>query len=220
MGGLSVPQVLDAYLAQPFSPFQADDMAAQKTVHTLMERHELVFVQGESAPRLIEPTAADAPASDTIELRIRVMTGLGHPRNGVMFYRLEHGGRSIVYATDTEGFAGGDQRLVRFARGADLLIHDAMYLATKYVGAPVPPQGWGHSTPEMALDVAAQAGVGRLCLFHHDPANDDEALSALEAHCAAAPPRDVRRARRTRRRDLRVTRHASCQRPPAASPRG
>ncbi len=180
MGGLSLPQVLDAYLAQPFSPFQPDDMEARKSLHTLSERHELVFLTGETTPRLVETTALDRPPPEAVDVRIRVLTGLGHPRNGVMFYRIEHEGRSLVYATDTEGFAGGDQRLVRFAQGADLLIHDAMYQASKYVGAPVPPQGWGHSTPEMALDVAQQAGVRRLCLFHHDPANDDEALSALE----------------------------------------
>lgn len=180
MAGLSVPQVLDAYLAQPFSPFQTDDLAARKAFHTLSERHELVFLTGETTPRLVETTASDGPAPATVDVRIRVLTGLGHPRNGVMFYRIEHAGRSLVYATDTEGFAGGDQRLIRFARGADLLIHDAMYQSSKYVGSPVPPQGWGHSTPEMATDVAQQAGVRRLCLFHHDPANDDEALSALE----------------------------------------
>jgi ribonuclease BN (tRNA processing enzyme) len=181
MGGLGLGQVLDAYLAQPFSPFQPDDMAARKSLHTLSERYELVFLRGESAPRLVETSDPDRPSADAVEVRVRVLTGLGHPRNGVMFYRIEHDGRSLVYATDTEGFAGGDQRLVRFAQGADLLVHDAMYLHTKYVGAPVPPQGWGHSTPEMALDVALQAGVQRLCLFHHDPANDDEALVALEA---------------------------------------
>jgi ribonuclease BN (tRNA processing enzyme) len=188
MGGLSLPQVLDAYLAQPFSPFQPDDMAANKTLLTLSERHELWFLRGQAAPVLVDTTEPPRADAAELEVRVRTLTGLGHPRNGVMFYRIEHDGRSVVYATDTEGFGGGDQRLVRFAQGADLLIHDAMYTEAKYTGAPVPPQGWGHSTPEMALEIARQANVKQLCLFHHDPVNDDAAVEKIEAAAQAVWP--------------------------------
>lgn len=188
MAGLSLGQVLDAYLAQPFSPFQPDDMGAHRTLLTLAERNELWFLRGHAAPVLVDLTDPVHPNPEDIEVRIRTLTGLGHPRNGVMFYRIEHAGRSVVYATDTEGFSGADQRLVRFAHGADLLIHDAMYTHSKYVGAPVPPQGWGHSTPEMAAEVAEQAAAKRLCLFHHDPANDDTAIEQIEAAVQARFP--------------------------------
>lgn len=189
MAGRSLAEILEAYLAQPFSPFQPDDMGAHRTLLTLSDRNELWFMPGAAGPVLVDTTdPTSRPGTEPPEVRIRLLTGLGHPRNGVMFYRIEAAGRAVVYATDTEGFAGGDQRLVRFAQGADLLIHDAMYAPAKYTGAPVPPQGWGHSTPDMAVDVARQAGVGRLCLFHHDPVNDDAAVARLEADAQAALP--------------------------------
>jgi ribonuclease BN (tRNA processing enzyme) len=41
-------------------------------------------------------------------------------------------------------------------------------------------QGYGHSSYKMACDVAAQAKVKKLLLFHHDPNNNDEALENIE----------------------------------------
>lgn len=188
MAGQGVEEVLQAYLAQPFSPVQLDDMTARKTLLTVGERHELVFTRGVFEPQLVDVCDQERPDPASVEVRVKILHGLGHPRNGVIFYRIEAGGHSLVYATDTEGFHGGDQRLVRFAQGADLLIHDAMYTGEKYTGSFVPPQGWGHSTPEMALQIAEQAGVPRLCLFHHDPMNDDAAISRLEAAAQARLP--------------------------------
>jgi ribonuclease BN (tRNA processing enzyme) len=69
---------------------------------------------------------------------------------------------------------------VAFARGADLLIHDAQYLPVEYTGLPVPTQGFGHSTHEMAASVAKAAKVRRLALFHHDPSHTDEDIREIE----------------------------------------
>jgi len=93
-------------------------------------------------------------------------------------------GQSIVYATDTEGYVGTDRRLVDFARGADLLIHDAQYKEDHYHGqmAGFPAtQGYGHSTVTMACKVAGAAEVEKLVLFHHDPVYDDLTVAGLEA---------------------------------------
>jgi ribonuclease BN (tRNA processing enzyme) len=103
-------------------------------------------------------------------------------------YRLTADGVTTVYALDHEPFAtslaagngpltGGDRRHVEFLAGADLLIHDAQYLAEEY-GLKA---GWGHSTVEYALRVARAAGVRRLALAHHDPERSDDALDALVA---------------------------------------
>ena len=74
---------------------------------------------------------------------------------------------------------GGDQKLINFARGADVLIHDAQYQHEDYIRLPVPKQGWGHSTPEMAIAVAQAANARRLALYHHDPNHDDDMLDAI-----------------------------------------
>lgn len=109
---------------------------------------------------------------------------LRHP--GTTFgYRLTPGGggRSIAYVTDNELGEGGDypvpadwrRRMVAFLRDTDTLIHDAMY-AQQIIQAR---RGWGHSTPQEAVELAAEAGCRRLLLFHHEPEHDDAALDRL-----------------------------------------
>lgn len=106
---------------------------------------------------------------------------LDHP-GGVLAYRIEAGGRSLVYATDNEHGERLDPRLLDLAAGADLLIHDAQYTDAEYRGAAGPPRtGWGHSTWNQAVACADKAGCGRLALFHHDPGRDDLALAAIES---------------------------------------
>jgi CheY-like chemotaxis protein len=70
-----------------------------------------------------------------------------------------------------------DSRHAEFLRDADLVIHDAQYLAKEY------PQKlrWGHSTMEYAVDVTISGGAKRLALFHHDPFRTDLELDRLLA---------------------------------------
>ncbi len=107
-------------------------------------------------------------------------------------YKIEAFGRSIVYATDTEPFSQQprawrssddrkflhrhDEELAEFIRGADVLIMDAQYTTHEYPSKI----GWGHGTPDYALDVAISAGVGTLMLFHHEPTRIDTAVTVLE----------------------------------------
>jgi hypothetical protein len=84
-----------------------------------------------------------------------------HP-NGCLAYRIDHAGRSVVYATDTEHDPVGgriDANLLALARGADLLIYDAQYTPDEYSGAAGggAKVGWGHST---AQEGARQARDG------------------------------------------------------------
>jgi ribonuclease BN (tRNA processing enzyme) len=107
----------------------------------------------------------------------------------VNIYRVTWRGKTVVYATDTEGYVESDQRLVRFAKDADLLIHDAQYRIEDYINQADPKQGFGHSTPAMACAVAQQAGACRLVLFHHDPNYDDETVAQIEADAQRVFPR-------------------------------
>jgi phosphoribosyl 1,2-cyclic phosphodiesterase len=61
------------------------------------------------------------------------------------------------------------------AEGADLLIHDAQYSADEYADHV----GWGHSSVQDALAMAALADVKHFVPFHHDPAHTDEHLDRL-----------------------------------------
>ncbi len=114
---------------------------------------------------------------------------LNHP-NGVMAYRLEAGGRSLVYATDTEHYPDRvDDSLVELARDADVLIYDAQYTPGEYSGCGGCSRvGWGHSTWLEGVRVARAARVGRLVLFHHDPTHDDHAVAEIERSAAEQLP--------------------------------
>jgi len=99
------------------------------------------------------------------------------------------GGRSVVYATDTEHDASGrlDRQLLELARGADVLIYDAQYTADEYAGK----RGWGHSTAEEGARLAEAAGVSQLVLYHHDPTHDDWQIARIEAATRARFPHTV-----------------------------
>jgi phosphoribosyl 1,2-cyclic phosphodiesterase len=104
-----------------------------------------------------------------------------HP-NGVSAFRIEAGGKSMVYATDVEHGGKIDPSMIRNAEGTDLLIHDAQYHWAEYTGAKGgSKKGWGHSSWTEAVAVAQQCGARRLALFHHDPGRDDAGVRNIEA---------------------------------------
>jgi len=94
-------------------------------------------------------------------------------------YRFERGGRSVVYSTDSEHKLedpAETERFVRFFRGADLVIFDAMYSLADAVSVKA---DWGHSSNVVGVEICQIAGARHLVLFHHEPANDDAAIDSL-----------------------------------------
>jgi len=86
-------------------------------------------------------------------------------------YRFDSRDRSIVISGDTRAFDG----LVSLAKGADVLVHEAIYLPG-FAGPPynMPEQmvkmaATVHTTPEQAGQIAQQAGVKTLVLSHLIP---------------------------------------------------
>ena len=67
---------------------------------------------------------------------------LNHP-NGATGYRVEYGGRSICYVTDTEHVVGEpDKNILGLIEGADYFIYDSTYSDDEFAEH----EGWGHST--------------------------------------------------------------------------
>lgn len=166
---LALEECLSHNQTPPVFPVTLREMSAAKEIHSLTETDSVVL--DENGVRVTRSDAGNSPAA----VVIRLMKSSAHP-GGTYIYRIEWRGRSLVYATDTEGYVGGDHRLIAFAKGADLLIHDAQYSLEDYLLK----QGFGHSTPQMACEVARAAGAKRLALFHHDPSYDDESVHDLE----------------------------------------
>jgi ribonuclease Z len=82
-----------------------------------------------------------------------------HGDNDTVALRFENRdtNRTIIYSADTEPCS----TLVRFACGADVLLHEAT------------GEFDGHSSPEQAADVAREAGVAQLALIHY-PVRDTD----------------------------------------------
>jgi len=100
---------------------------------------------------------------------------VNHP-GGCVAYRLEYGGKTLVYLTDHEPYSDSAQEnaIRNFASGADLLIREAQYTAAEYQAK----RGWGHGTFDGAVTDAIESGVKRLALFHHDPEHSDDFLES------------------------------------------
>jgi phosphoribosyl 1,2-cyclic phosphodiesterase len=175
-------EIIARSMMAPLFPVDLADMHSTREIRNVEEAEAIVLKRG-SPPQQVN-IQRDGSRRDPAAVVIHALKNLAHPKGGVINYRITYGGRSIVYATDVEGYVGGDSRLVKFAMGADLLIHDAQYIPEEYTGMPVPTQGFGHSTYEMAAAVAVKAGVGKLALFHHDPGHTDGEIQQIEKQTA------------------------------------
>ena len=94
-------------------------------------------------------------------------------------YRLEHGGKSLVYATDSEHKLEDPRESEAFAaffRDADMVIFDAMYSLAEAVSVK---EDWGHSSNVVGVELCQLAGAKHLVLFHHEPAFDDAAITRI-----------------------------------------
>jgi len=119
---------------------------------------------------------------------VRAM-GVRHP-GGALGYRFTEGNdgtRALVYISDNELSASARyddpprwrDDFLEFVRGAAVLVHDTMYRADEYSNFV----GWGHSTYEDAVELALEAGVERLILFHHRPERTDDEIEECLARC-------------------------------------
>lgn len=155
--GRTVKEVLSGHQQQPFFPVTVEMVFRAQCEYQGFEAGDRVKIGGATV------SAIEA----------------NHP-GGNLAYRVDYKGKSIVYATDTEHGTDRDTQLVEFARGAEVLIYDAMYTEDEYLGRSGSPKiGWGHSTWQSAVRIAEEADIGTLVLFHHDPTRNDEAVDAL-----------------------------------------
>jgi phosphoribosyl 1,2-cyclic phosphodiesterase len=111
------------------------------------------------------------------------------PHNGpTVGYRVVWNGRVVTYISDHQAPLGLDtvaDSVMELSQGADILIHDAQYTRSEFEEK----SHWGHCTIDYAVKVAVEAGVGKLVLFHHDPAHADDRMDELlnEALALAEP---------------------------------
>jgi len=135
----------------------------------------------------------------TLQLGDLTIDGIetNHPQGG-MGFRIREQQHCLVFLTDNEltdeaPLGKQPEDYAAFARGCDLLIHDAQYLPEEIASH----RGWGHSTYVDAVELAILAEVPRLLLFHHDPGRTDREIREIEAR--------ARKLVKTRKSSLRVS---------------
>lgn len=154
----SVRSIIASAMKPPYFPINIDDVSAKVTYQDLCS----------------EPVLVGSGLCSTFPLN--------HP-NGGTGIRFEEDGRAFAFFPDNEiGFAhpeGGDyDEFVEFIRGVDLLIHDAEYTRDEYEKAT---RGWGHSVFLDTVELAIQADVKRLLLWHlNQERSDDQADQMAE----------------------------------------
>ena len=93
-------------------------------------------------------------------------------------FRIEADGVTVAYMPDHQAPVDRttvDPQVLDLCEGVDLLIHDSQYTEDEFVEL----FDWGHSTPAYAVNVATQARVKRLDMFHHDPGHTDRQIDAM-----------------------------------------
>lgn len=162
-GVMSVRETLEHQMSAPVFPVRLDEVGGR--LGTREVKNGEVFDVGQAT--------------------VRVARG-NHP-GGVVVYRVEHEGRSVVYATDTEHYACVNPVLVALATDADVLIYDTQYTPEEYEGKV----GWGHSTHVAGAVLAEAAGVGTYVLYHHDPVRSDAGVDTIEKRARELFPSSV-----------------------------
>ena len=158
-------------------PIDLGDIAANLNICDIDETECIILRHG-SDP-IIKRVSEDEVEILPEDVIITSYKSYAHPQEGVVIYKIEYKGKSLVYATDKETYFGGDKKLANFARGCDLLIHDTQYTTEDYLNPQAPKQGFGHSTFDMALECQDYCHAKKVIFFHFDPSYDDDKLNNI-----------------------------------------
>jgi ribonuclease BN (tRNA processing enzyme) len=164
-----VPFLFASHYALGYTRQEPFWLLAARGFQDFHDRLKGAFGQWVEAPpgllmlRELQPGEPDQFVWDDLAIRTAPVNHL----HGSLAYRVEAGGRSLVYSGDTDV----SDSLVELARGADLMVLECSN----------PFKTPGHLTPEEAGALAARAGVARLILTHFYPPCDEVDVVAQAA---------------------------------------
>lgn len=143
-------RLLEKQMQPPFFPVTMDVIRAKK---------EFIVLDG-SMVRIGD-----------IEISYRQMN---HP-GGCYSYMVREKNNKLIYSTDTELVQSDFEHTAEnseYFGDADAMIIDAQYT----LGEAIEKYNWGHSSFSMAADFAANWGIKRIILFHHEPSYTDRKI--------------------------------------------
>jgi ribonuclease BN (tRNA processing enzyme) len=162
--GQQLEEVLAGQIMEPYLPFLYKELTADIHVKEISEQESTII--------------GDETAVYAAELE--------HP-GGCLGYRLENNGAVLAYCTDTSHREGLNENVLRLAQNADLLIHDAHWSLKERESFP----DWGHSSWLEAAQVAVEANVKCLALFHYAPDATDEVMQERLARTREVFPNTI-----------------------------
>jgi phosphoribosyl 1,2-cyclic phosphodiesterase len=152
--GQRLEQIVAGQFLEPYLPFAYKSLPADLIVKEVSDGESIII--GENT-------------------RVEVAL-MNHP-GGCLGFRIEDAGAVFAYCSDvghdSEQF---DPGVMKLAQNADLLIHDAHFGTIEERNLRL---DWGHSTWLEAAQVAIEAGVKNLGLFHFSPDLTDDDLDQI-----------------------------------------
>ncbi len=172
--------VFSAQHDAPYFPVPLSAMQATTSFHEIVEGAE--FQIGDawvSSARLNHPWIAIAYRIDVDRASVIYCADTA-PFSDMLF------GREFVVAPPSGTLSPSMREelhamragVVALAKDADLLIYDTQFTPEEYKIRP----HWGHSRPDDAIEIARDAKVKQLCLFHHAPMRSDDDNDKILAH--------------------------------------
>lgn len=140
---------------------------------------------GAPHPFTADPNGPDVLVLEKPGLKVWAFPVQHHPVEGAVGYRFDYKGRSVVISGDT----GPSERLVRAAKGVDLLVHEGLAPNLVAVQREVAMEGGRsnyahifhdilsyHTAPEVAAREAKEAGAREVLFYHIIPPLPTRAL--------------------------------------------
>ena len=155
---------------------EPSEMSLEQTIQSQLNPHysPLYGLENLAAGVSITPVVSGQPIP--IEGFDVTAASLPHGTISSLGFRIHADGKTLVFLSDVE-YPGGrpPKNIIELARGADLLIHDAMFSDAEYQRR----RGWGHSPVSVAVRVAEEAKARKLVLFHHSPDSTDRVIDGM-----------------------------------------
>lgn len=164
--GKRLEEILAGQFIEPYLPFAYQTLPADLIVKEVKDGETIII--GDST-------------------RVQV-ADMNHP-GGCLGFRIENKGVVFTYCSDVghtdDGF---DENVLRLAQGADLFVHDSHFATLEECRRYA---DWGHSTWLEAAQIAIEAKVKTLGLFHFSPDLDDNAVDDILGKARQLFPRTL-----------------------------
>jgi len=163
--------ILTSQMESPFFPIGLREVPANVTIEELKD---FTFNVG---PVKVQAAFANHPG---ICVGFRLFTSAGSiaffPDNEM--HQSNRPASPELAAPEPAHFARSEnQKLIDFLSGTDILIIDSQYDREEYAHHV----GWGHGCLDEVVELAIEARIKHLYLFHHDPNHDDAKIDQMVA---------------------------------------